>query len=76
MDRPLDYPFLPDSLFSYMATGLPNLQVSWHALFIFVIRPTIIVIQYERTGSLLIALVSPHKKPSPEGIGAAIFGCA
>lgn len=27
VDRPIDYPFLPDSLFSFMANALPKLQV-------------------------------------------------
>jgi len=26
VDRPVDYPFIPDSFFSYMANSLPNLQ--------------------------------------------------
>ncbi|TKR81262.1 hypothetical protein L596_015163 [Steinernema carpocapsae] len=26
VDKPVDYPFLPDSLFSYMATSMPKLQ--------------------------------------------------
>ncbi|VDN22651.1 unnamed protein product [Cylicostephanus goldi] len=28
VDRPVDYPFLPDSIFSYMAKCMPKLQVS------------------------------------------------
>ena len=27
VDKPVDYPFLPDSLFSYMANKMPKLQV-------------------------------------------------
>ena len=28
VDKPVDYPFLPDSLFSYMAKSMPKLQVN------------------------------------------------
>lgn len=28
VDKPVDYPFLPDSFFSYMAKKMPKLQVS------------------------------------------------
>lgn len=28
VDKPVDYPFLPDSLFSYIAKCMPRLQVS------------------------------------------------
>ena len=27
VDKPVDYPFLPDSLFRYMAASMPKLQV-------------------------------------------------
>ena len=27
VDKPVDYPFLPDTLFSYMARNMPKLQV-------------------------------------------------